>query len=63
MTAGPPRHWSITPDGQRDRQRQQPRHWCDEENSGRRRFQTPLAAAHQDGCRGQDEGGKATQPV
>jgi hypothetical protein len=34
----------------------------DEEIAGRR-FQTPLAAAHQDGRRREGEDGKTTQPV
>jgi hypothetical protein len=36
------------------------RHRRDEENSGRR-FQLTLAAAHQDGCRGEGESGKIAQ--
>src|SRR5689334_25272251 len=36
------------PRHERNRHRQQTRYRCDEENAGRR-FQTPLATAHQDG--------------
>ena len=53
----------LTPLGERIKVRGLPDDGRRDEEAPRRRLQTPLAAADQDGCRGEGEGGEDFQPV